>query len=59
MFGGNCGRACHLIACIETSATDSWSELVLSSCWLEISTYSAGNVEGCALAEFLDLGILN
>ena len=36
-----------------------WSDLALSSCWLGISPSSADNVEGCALAEFLDFGILN
>ena len=58
MMGGNYGGACCLIVWDGISTSDSWSEFVLSSCWLGISASLADNVEGCALAQFVDLGTL-
>ena len=59
MFGGKWGGAHSLIVWNDTSPSDSWSELALSSCWLGTATSSRGNAKGCALAGFLDLGILD
>ena len=59
MVGGNSGDACGWIVWNDTSVSDSWSEFVLLSGWLCLSTSSSCNVEGCALGEYLDLGILD
>ena len=57
------GRTCCCAGCLKarnyTSASDPFSELVISSCWPGISASSAENVDGCSLAEFLDLGMLD